>query len=63
MAIDAGKSYCWALCDDQRKQLNLLPFKRVEHAMSWAESFLLLGADSLAFSKRRLLNSLVAGRD
>ena len=32
MAIDAGKSYCWALCDDQRKQLNLLPFKRVEHA-------------------------------
>jgi hypothetical protein len=32
MAIDTGKSYCWALCDDQRKQLTLLPFKRVEHA-------------------------------
>eukprot|EP00435_Cladocopium_sp_Y103_P056205 s2024_g18.t2 len=32
MAIDAGKSYCWALTDVHRKQLRAFPFQRVDHA-------------------------------
>ena len=32
MAIDASKSYCWALGEGQRKQLTIRPFQRVEHA-------------------------------
>lgn len=32
MAIDASKSYCWALGEGQRKQLIIRPFQRVEHA-------------------------------
>eukprot|EP00435_Cladocopium_sp_Y103_P044883 s401_g12.t1 len=45
MALDSGKSYCWALTEDQRKQMSLLPFSRVDHAHE-------LGG-VLSFTKRR----------
>jgi len=55
MKIDEGKSYCWALTTEQRRQLVALPFQRVEHAreLGGVMSFIA----KLAAVRRRLRQS------